>query len=134
MQKGSNHIAVVSFGSSVKVVSQFTENIETLKSAIKNIRASGSTNTVGALTKADELLSAIPDTAGRSIVLCSDGLPNTGGSSTNGPFNSSDSSYYYRYANAVYNKAIDLMQNMIFFFGLLIGTIKMIEKTLYKER
>ena len=107
---GSNHVAIVSFGSSAKVVSQFTESIDELTSAINSISAYGSTNTVGALTTADQLLSAIPDTAGRSIVLCSDGLPNTGGSSTNGPFSSSDSSYYYSYANAVYNKTIELIQ------------------------
>ena len=107
---GSNYAAVVSFGSSVRVTSEFTSDIEALKTAINGIRASNSTNTVGALTKADELLSQIPESAGRSIVLCTDGLPNMGTSSTSGPFTSSDSSSYYRYANGVYAKAFELME------------------------
>lgn len=123
---GSNYVAVVSFGSSVRIVSQFSQDINALKSAINGIRASGVTNTIGALKKADELLSSIPETAGRSIVLCTDGLPNEGEHTTNGPFSSSDSSSYYDYANAVYNKSIELMQKYdIFtlgFFHSLRGT------------
>lgn len=107
---GSNYVAVVSFGSSARIVSQFSNDIDALTTAINRMSGSGMTNTIGALTMADQLLSAAPSSAGRSIVLCSDGLPNTGGSSSSGPFTSSDSSSYYSYANAVYNKSIELMQ------------------------
>nr|WP_325240009.1 S-layer homology domain-containing protein [uncultured Oscillibacter sp.] len=107
---GINYVAVVSFGSSARIVSQFSNDIDALTTAINRMSGSGMTNTIGALTMADQLLSAAPSSAGRSIVLCSDGLPNTGGSSSSGPFTSSDSSSYYSYANAVYNKSIELMQ------------------------
>lgn len=107
---GSNYVAIVTFGSSTKTVSSFSSDIDALTAAINGVRLSGSTNTVGALILADELLSAIPSSAGRSIILCSDGLPNVGSRNDIGPFTSADSSSY-RYANSVYDKAVELMQS-----------------------
>ena len=119
---GENYVAIITFETSVRTVSDFSNDLPALTSAINGIQDLGMTNTVGALDRADELLSKVPDTAGRSIVLCSDGLPNEGRTDTNGPYNSSDS-YDYRYANAVYNKSIELMQkydvfSLGFFHGL----------------
>ena len=100
MLNASGCVAVITFGSSVSIACGFTSDIDVLKSAINGIRANGKTNTNGALQKAHELLQSTPANANKSIILCSDGLPNTGGSSTSGPFTSSDHSSY-DHANAV---------------------------------
>lgn len=100
MLNASGCVAVITFGSSVSIACGFTSDIDALKSTINGIRANGKTNTNGALQKADELLQSAPANANKSIILCSDGLPNTGGSSTSGPFTSSDHSSY-DHANAV---------------------------------
>lgn len=107
---GSNYVAIVSFSSSVRVVSEFSNDINVLTKEINKISAYGSTYTIGGLEKAGQMLSTIPSTAGRSIVLCSDGLPNEGARSQIGPFTSADGSSY-AYANAVHNKSVELMQN-----------------------
>lgn len=123
---GENYVAVVTFSTSSQIVNQFSSDLDELTKSINGIYASGNTNTVAGLQNADDLLSQVPSSAGRSIVLCSDGLPNQGGSNSTGPFTSSDSSYYYSYANAVYDKYIELVQKYdvftLGFFHSLYGT------------
>lgn len=113
---GTNYVAIVSFGSSVNTVHAFTNNIEELRSAVNGLRGSGNTNTIGAVNRANELLSALPDNVSKSIVICSDGLPNAGETSVSGPFTSSDYSSY-RYANAVY-QAVEPMKSKYDIFAL----------------
>lgn len=107
---GTNYVAVLTFGSSVRMVSNFTDDMDALISLINGIGTYGSTDTNGALTKAGEMLESVPEGAIKNIVLCSDGLPNTT-RSYDGPFTSSDSYSYYSYANAVCNTADKLMRN-----------------------
>lgn len=113
---GENYVAIVSFGSSVNTVRAFTDDIEELRSAVNGLRGSGNTNTIGAVNRANELLSVLPDNVSKSVVICSDGLPNTGATSASGPFTSADYSSY-KYANAVY-QAVEPMKSKYDIFAL----------------
>lgn len=84
--------------------------IKELQSVIDNYASSAtsSTNTNMALEEAEKLLSGIDD--GReniikNIILCSDGLPQTGTCKYDGPYYESDIQYYYPYASACYSTA-----------------------------
>lgn len=99
--------AIVSFGSKVQVASEFTNDIAKLTEIINGIKLQGSTNYTIALNKAAELLSQVSQNAVKNIVFCSDGLPNQGDSTANGPFTSSDNKYY-EYANSAVNKTNEL--------------------------
>lgn len=101
--------AVVSFGSSIQVATDFTNNLSDLKDTINGIRLTGSTNYEKALSKAAELLSTVSQNAVKNIVFCSDGFPNEGARSDDGPFTSADYSGY-RYGNAAANQAKKLTE------------------------
>ena len=79
---GINYVAIVKLNSSSSVSCSFSCDIDTLKSVINSGYASGGTNTNQALQKAKALLDAIPNDAAekviKNIVLCSDGLPESG--------------------------------------------------------
>ena len=104
--KGTNHVAIVKLNSSSNVGHEFTTELDTLKTYINSIPTSGGTNINQALEVAGELLDNI-STDGlviKNIVLCSDGIPESGSTSTSGKYTSSDSSYY-KYGNTCVNTA-----------------------------
>ncbi len=104
---GENHIAIVKLnnGNATTVLQGFTQDLDTLKAKINGISASGGTDTDHALTVANNLLDEITVAgAQKSIVLCSDGLPEHSTTTTNGPYTSSDNTYYQQ-ANSCYNTA-----------------------------
>lgn len=103
--KGSNYICIIRLNSSSSLGLAFTDNLNDLETYISKIPASGGTNINQALTVADSQLSSITETdAIKNIVLCSDGLPESGSYTYSGRYTSSD--YYdYEYANAAYNTA-----------------------------
>ena len=106
---GENYVAIVRLNTSSSVGCTFTNDINTLTNYINSIPASGGTNTNQALQKAEELLDGISADENsqviKNIVLCSDGLPESGSSSTSGKYTSSDHSYSYRFANVAYDTA-----------------------------
>ena len=108
--QGSNHVALVAINTTASIICQFTDNLEELTDRIDELYADGGTNIHGALEIAGGLLADITeDSAVKSIVLCSDGLPESG-QIQDGPYSYSD--YYdYGYANAAYNIAQTLKQN-----------------------
>lgn len=127
---GTNYVAIVRLNTSSSVGCTFTNNIDTLTNYINSIPASGGTNTNQALQRAEELLDGIP--AGenaqiiKNIVLCSDGLPESGSTSASGKYTSSDHSSY-RYANAAYDTAAGIKEKgytiySLGFFHSLSGT------------
>lgn len=107
----NNYVSIITFSSSSSVKCDFTNDISTLKSIINSTGASGGTNTNAALVSAGEKLKSVNDgNANKIIVLCSDGLPESGASVSDGKYTASDYSGY-GYANAAYNTAIELKKN-----------------------
>lgn len=109
---GTNYIALVKINTSSSLVRDFTTDITALETYIKSLPASGGTNINQSLTIADNLLSSVDEAQNdiiKNIVLCSDGLPESGSYSYTGPYTSSD--YYdYEYANSVYDTANKLKE------------------------
>lgn len=116
---GTNYLAIVTLNSSPKVICNFTSSLSKLNSSINKVSASGNTNMNTAFKKADSLLSAIPDVSGvmKNVVLCSDGLPQSGTSSASGRYSSSDHDDY-RYANAVYKTDVKMKNKGYFIYAL----------------
>ena len=110
---GTNYVAIVKLNSSSGVGVDFTTDIDVLKDYISSFPASGSTDTNKALETAGELLDeAGTDASGtviKNIVLCSDGLPQHGSRTEEGPYTDSDYTSY-RYANYAYNTAAGLKE------------------------
>lgn len=110
---GKNYIAIISLNSSARTVREFTSDLSELESCIDGLRSGGGTNTNQSLEVAGRLLSAVNDSSGqviKNIVLCSDGLPQTGSSVSRGRYTSLDYSNY-RHANYTYNTASELKEN-----------------------
>lgn len=119
---GTNYVAVVRLNTSSTVGQAFTSDIEVLRSYINKIPSSGGTNTNQALEKAESLLDGIPDDGSgniiKNIVLCSDGLPESGDTSTSGKYTSQDHGYDYRYANVVYDTATKIKNKSYTIYSL----------------
>ena len=115
--QGNNHIALVAINTTASIICQFTNNLDELTAFIDKLYANGGTNIHGALQLAEGLLAEITaNDAIKNIVLCSDGLPESG-ETQDGPYTDSDYSDY-RYANAAYNIAQTLKQtNNIYTLG-----------------
>lgn len=101
-----NEIAIVDFDTSCTSIG-FTGDYSALKSKIEALEAGGNTNMYDALTTAASLLSNVSASATRNIVLLSDGVPQSGTKSDDGPYEKGTGSAswfgYHKYANAVYN-------------------------------
>lgn len=124
--EGRNYICIIRLNSSSSLGLGFTDSLNDLENYISRIPASGGTNINQALQVADSQLSAISEQGViKNVVLCSDGLPESGSTTNDGPYTSSDYSNY-RYANAVYNTAESIKSNYNFytlgFFHSLSGT------------
>ena len=108
---GTNYVAIVSYASSATLRSGFTDDPETLSNAINRLSASGGTGMNDGLLMAEQLLNDIPETENANIttniLLLSDGLPNVGSQSPEGPFSAPRPSW--RFANAVYHTAQRIM-------------------------
>ncbi len=116
---GSNYLAIISLNSSPKVVCNFTDNISTLNKAINKLKASGETNMNKAFQKAGELLDAKAGGAGvmKNIILCSDGLPQSGTKLSAGRYTSANHKKY-KFANAVYKTDVELKNKDYFVYAL----------------
>lgn len=119
---GMNYVAIVKLNTSSSVGCTFSNDIDTLTSYINGIPASGGTNINQALEKAEELLDAISDDGSteiiKNIVLCSDGLPESGSTSTTGKYTSADHSSDYQYANVAYDTATTIKQKGFTIYSL----------------
>lgn len=98
-----NKIAVVVFGSGASVICEFTDDIDLLTEKINGISASGSTNFYDAFETSKALLDeeqAKGVDFQRNIVLCSDGIPESGKWLKEYAYTRADNSSCYDYANA----------------------------------
>lgn len=116
---GENYLAVISLNKNPKVVSGFTNNLSALNKKIDSIKVSAHTNINDAFKKADELLSGVPngEKVMKNVILCSDGIPNKGGSSASGRYKSSQHKYY-KYANTAYKTDVALKNKGYFIYAL----------------
>ncbi len=115
---GTNQVALITLNSSSSVICEFTDDLDAVSEQINNLNASGGTNVDDALICADSMLKEIdvPNSI-KNIVLLSDGLPESGPSSADGPYTRDDYSGY-QYANNAYNDAQRLKQtNYIYTLG-----------------
>ncbi len=101
-----NQVAIVSYSWDGNIVCDFTDDIDILEGAINSFTAVGSTNISEPIELADSLLQA-SSAAKKNIVLMTDGIPNEGEVSYNGPYSFNDY-YACEYANAVYESAVAL--------------------------
>ena len=102
----TTRIALVTFESSVKTVSDFTNDSAALCSMINSISATGNTAMYGGLERAGELLAS--STADKkAIVIMGDGDPNVGTSTTSSTITVDDgtSVYFTSYGTPIYNLA-----------------------------
>lgn len=101
--KGTNKVAIVQLDSYGKNLCSFTDKLDKLKSIIQNLHASGGTNISDALKEASKLLLKLPNETNviKNVILCTDGIPEEGEVSYEGP-------YTNIYANAVYLSAIHM--------------------------
>lgn len=104
--QGTNYVAIVSYGSSAYERCLFTASYDETATAIDSISVQGSTDITEAILKADELFQDVSNDENviKNVVLLSDGLPESGEYSDDGPYTSNDYRYY-KYANAAYNAA-----------------------------
>lgn len=105
-----NQVALISYESSAYVKQAFTDDMDVMEASIKNLYSTGGTNMEAGLSLANTTLDNATETLAdgtytRSVLLFSDGLPQTGKSSTTGRYSYADSAYYYSYANEAYNTA-----------------------------
>lgn len=71
-----NKIAIVTFETNVKLLSDFTDDKDALIEAIEGIYTGDMTNLAGGLSKAKELLEGVEGDVIKDIVVMCDGLPN----------------------------------------------------------
>ena len=117
---GNNYLAVVAYSDSAGIVCSMTNNLSALNASIDNVSAGGNTNMNEAFQLAGNILDAQPSGAKviKNVILCSDGLPNTGSSVTSGRYTSSDHSSKYAFANAAYNTDVELKNKNYFIYAL----------------
>lgn len=106
---GTNRVAIVTYSTYAQLKSDFTNNMVSLQSAIRDMDEYGMTNIFDALGIADDLLSKSSADI-KNIVLMSDGLPNEGERIIHGKYSYTDYDGY-DYANAVYDRASSYHEN-----------------------
>lgn len=116
---GDNYVALVTLNSSSSVVCSFTSDYSALSSAISKLKAGGKTNMNQALKKAGTLLGKVSGGSEvmKNVILCSDGLPQTGSKSTSGRYKASDHKDY-KYANPTYRTDVKLKNKGYFIYAL----------------
>ena len=116
---GKNYVALISLGSSSKVVCGFTSSKSKIKKAINSLQAKGNTNMISAMKKAAKLMKSVPGGSKtvKNVILCSDGIPKKGSKTTSGRYKKSDHKYY-AYANAVYKQDAKMKKAETFIYAL----------------
>lgn len=112
--EGINYVAIVELNSDAYVAREFTNDLEELENTIFSMGACGGTNINSALIISEELLDSVKQAhpnAITNIILCSDGLPESGDEDYDGPYSEEDNSYSYSYANAAYATADEIKRN-----------------------
>lgn len=118
---GKNYVAIVELNTNSGLISDFTDDQQILDECIDRVDASGGTNINEALQNSESALDSIVSNDSRvikNIVLCSDGLPESGYESTDGPYTYDQGPDYYSYANKAYETALNIKQKSYHIFTL----------------
>ena len=105
--EGKNYISIIFYKSSAQIECEFTDDLDKINTTIDGFSASGGTNMNEALLNAKSIIDQLPSSSTKNVVLLSDGLPEQGKCSQEGPYSALDHSSY-EYGNAVYNTAVAL--------------------------
>ena len=120
-ESSTTRIAVVTYASSVRTISELSNDIEALKTAIDGIGATGITNMYSGMDMADQILQN--STADKkAIVVMTDGEANSGtrGTASTRIIAEGDEIYFSNYNVALYDLAQDFVNNKgytIYSFG-----------------
>lgn len=118
---GENYVAIVKLNTDSSLISEFTNDQKKLEECIDSISAVGGTNTNKALQVAETALDGVVSDGLpviKNIILCSDGLPESGQRSENGPYTYELGAGYYSYANNAYETALQIKQKSYHIFTL----------------
>ncbi len=120
--EGENHVAIVRITTESLLACDFTNDETVLQNTVNGTYADSGTNIYHALEIADELLDGVTAEPGetliKNIVLCSDGLPESGPYSYSGKYTYSDQSYSYCYANSAYDLASEIKLKDTYIYAL----------------
>lgn len=128
--KGDNYVAVVAFSKNSVVVSDFTNDIESLTTKVESLSKDGTVRDINAgLSTANELLNNLDSDVIKNVVLVTTGMTNQGQSSYSGHYDKDTvgSNWYrmdtgiklYAYANAAYDTATKVKENAtVYVLGL----------------
>ena len=75
--RSQNKVAIVTFASSIYLVSDFSSDLDVLNNAIDGLSASGGTDLAGGLKKAKSVLEAVEGDVIRNMLVMCDGAPNS---------------------------------------------------------
>ena len=116
---GTNYVAVVSYGSKAEVICEFTKDYKKAAKAISGIKSSGHTNMRASFDQAFKLLKKVSSGKNviKNVILCSDGLPETGKKQSSGRYTKKDHKTY-KYANAVYKVDAQMKKKGYFIYAL----------------
>ena len=116
---GDNYVAVVALNTKSKKVLGFTGSIADVNKAIDKLKAGGHTNMNAAFVSANSLLASKAGGGNviKNIILCSDGLPETGKTAGKGRYKKADHNEY-KYANATYKTDVKSKKAGSFVYAL----------------
>ena len=116
---GKNYVAVISYGSTSKVLCGFTGDYNKAAKAINGISSSGHTNMRASFDQAFNLMRKVSSGKNviKNVVLCSDGLPETGIKQSSGKYTKKNHKTY-KYANAVYKIDKQMKDKGYFIYAL----------------
>ena len=83
---GENYVAIVEINTESSVIQEFTNDYALLENKIEALEAYGGTNITDALGESNDLLNDADDKAKKIIILCTDGLPESGSYSYSGQY------------------------------------------------
>ena len=119
--KGENYVAVVTYSDNAKIVSDFTNDINSVTSIVDSLSSNSSVrNLSDGLDKADSLLSSVSDNAIKNVVLVTTGMVNEGDYSYDGIYNegtvgsiwrrTNTQVRLYAYANSAYERTLTIKE------------------------
>ena len=134
--KGDNYVAVVTFAEKAKVISDFTNDIESVTEKVNSLSQNGTVRDINSgLSAADDLLQNIDDDVVKNVVLVTTGMTNAGEYFYDGHYGESTvaSNWYrmdtqvrlYAYANAAYDTATSIKTNSTLY---VLGLFQTMEK------
>lgn len=119
MTSENDYIAVIAYGSRAKVLCEYTNDLDEVVSAIENLGVWGLTNMEAGLEAVKNL--SLPygyATVKKNILLCADGIPQSGNTLEYGKYDEDSMGKSYKYVNAAYEMANELKDSGYKIYGV----------------